>query len=411
MPSDPKSNVSQNSQPASASESLESEIDRLLAAGLENFSVRELLGMMLSAAGQAERRSYLSETTGDKGNGGYERSLYVGSIPVDVRVPRTRTGNFRPASLPPPYQRGYSEEIQALLLGVLSSARSINAAKTALRKMGLSASSDELDAVASGFIEELELVNTRPIDPDLLAVFVDGKYVEIKDDERLRPACIYLVTGLHRDGNKKVLGCYTKYGRENLEGWKAVLRSLVERGLRRVLIVVHDDFPGLLGVTRGMFPDSDIQLCTVHMLRNSKTHLSKDDAAEFTKRFRSIKNAWNTDVAATQFEELCQRFEKSSPAFVKELRNKRRHYLFFIDYPDGVRRTLSSTNPVEAINKQLEILRRNSGGYFHSEQTAKLKLGIAVTSLESGKWKRVAASVTAALPQFNALFEARFENE
>ena len=83
MPTDPKSNLSQNS----LSESLDKEIDRLLAAGLENFSVRELLGMMLSAAGQAERRSYLAEAVGDKGNGSYPRSVNVGSVPVDIRVP------------------------------------------------------------------------------------------------------------------------------------------------------------------------------------------------------------------------------------------------------------------------------------------------------------------------------------
>ena len=281
MPSDPNTKIP-------LSESLDNEIDRLLSAGLENFSVRELLGMMLSAAGQAERSAYLAEATGDKGNGSYDRSLNVGSIPVDIRVPRTRSGQFRPNSLPPAYERGYSDEVQSLLFGVLCSARSVNAAKTALRKMGVNASPDELDTVASGFIEELELVNSRPIDPDMLAIFFDGKYVEIKEDERLRPACIYLVTGLHRDGRKKVLGCFIKHGRENLEGWKTVLRSLVERGLRRVMIVIHDDFSGLLGVTKGMFPNSDIQLCTVHMLRNAKTHLSKEDASEFTKRFRSI---------------------------------------------------------------------------------------------------------------------------
>ncbi|HLE21806.1 MAG TPA: transposase [Vicinamibacteria bacterium] len=260
MSSDPKSNVSQNS----LSESLDNEIDRLLAAGLENFSVRELLGMMLSAAGQAERRAYLTEAADDKGNGSYGRSVNVGSVPVDIRVPRSRTGNFRPSSIPPPYERGYSDEIQALLLGVLSSARSVNAAKTALKKMGLGACSEELDVVSSGFVEELELVNSRPIDPDMLAVFLDGKYVEVKEDQRLRPACIYVVIGLHRDGKKKVLGCLTKHGRENLEVWKTVLRSLVERGLRRVMVVVHDDFSGLLGITRGMFPNSDVQLCTVH---------------------------------------------------------------------------------------------------------------------------------------------------
>jgi transposase-like protein len=407
MSSDPKSNVSQNS----LSESLDQEIDRLLAAGLENFSVRELLGMMLSAAGQAERRAYLAQTSADKGNGGYERSLNVGSIPVEVQVPRTRSGNFRPRTLPPPYQRGYSEEVQALLLGLLGSSRSLNAAKTALRKMGLGSCTEELDSVATGLVEELELVNTRPVDPDLLAIFLDGKQVDVRDVDRLRAACIYLVVGLHRDGKKRVLGCFTRYGREDLQEWKAVLRSLVERGLRRVLIVIHDDFSGLFGLTAGMFPKSDIQLCTVHMLRNARTHLSKTDAPEFTQRFRAIRTAWTSEVASQQFEELCQRFEKAYPSFIKELRKKRPHYLAFLNYPDGVRRTLSTTNVVEAVNGQLEILRRNSGGYFQSEDITKLKLGIAITSLESGKWRNVAANMKAALDQFNAMFEARFEAE
>jgi transposase-like protein len=177
------------------------------------------------------------------------------------------------------------------------------------------------------------------------------------------------------------------------------------------MIVVHDDFSGLLGLTAGMFPKSDIQLCTVHMLRNAKTHLSKTDASEFTKRFRSIRTAWTSEVAAQQFEELCQRFEKSYATFVQELRKKRPNYLSFLNYPDGVRRTLSTTNVAEAVNGQLEVLRRNSGGYFQSEESAKLKLGIAVTSLESGRWRRVAANTMAALDQFNAMFEARFEAE
>src|SRR3989304_6718138 len=139
MPTDPKSNVSQNLDPAS----LENEIERLLSSGLENFGVRELLGLMLSAIGQSERRTYLAQPSADKGNGGYGRSLNVGSIPVDIEVPRTRSGNFRPRPLPPPYQRGYSDEAQALIPGLLGSSRSLNAAKNALKKMGLGSCAEE----------------------------------------------------------------------------------------------------------------------------------------------------------------------------------------------------------------------------------------------------------------------------
>jgi transposase-like protein len=311
--------------------------------------------------------------------------------------------------LPPLYRRGYSEEVQSLLLGLLGSSRSINAAKDALQKMGLSQSEQDLERVATSLIEELELRNSRPLDPDMLAVFVDGKYVELREGDKLRSACIYLVVGLGRDGKKRVLSCLAKSGRENLEDWKGVLRGLIERGLRRVMIFIQDDFSGLMPISQGFFPQADVQLCAVHMQRNAKTHLSKTDAVEFQQRWRAIKSSWNVEVGNRQFDELCDRFAKAYPTWIAELRKKRTHYLAFLPYPEYMRKSFSTTNIVEAINGQLEVMRRNSGGYFHSEETMKFKLGLAISSLEDGRWRTVARSIVAALSQLNAMFQSRFE--
>ena len=403
---------SDKSLPPSSPRSLEkSEIEKLLQSGLGDFSVRELLGALLSCLIHAERGAYLEDAPQDKANGYYPRSLLVGSVPVELDVPRTRSGQFRPPSLPARYQRGYSEETQSLLLGLLSSSRSLSAARDALHQMGLSHSEPELEKVAAGFMEELELRNTRPLDPDLLALFFDGKYVEVRDGDRLKPACIYLVIGLGRDGKKRVLACLAKSGRENLEDWKLILRSLLERGLRRVLIVVHDDFSGLLPITRSLFPGADVQLCVVHMQRNARNHLSKADNAEFQQRWRALRSSWDEAVGITQFEDLCQRFQQGYPSFMAELRKKRDHYLAFLKYPDPLRRGLSTSNVVEAVNGQLEILRRNSGGYFQSADTLKLKLGITITSLENHRWRSVTGQVEVCLHQLNAQFQMRFESE
>jgi putative transposase len=405
MATDPSKSLAPESLPLTEKNTLA----QMLESDLADLSVRELLSMLLSSVGLAERKAYLERIFPDKPNGFYDRSLQLGTIPVEIRVPRTRSGDFRPASLPPLYQRGYSDETQALLLSLLTSGRSLHAVKDALRKMGLSSSQQELESVATGLIEELDLRNSRPLDPDLLALFLDGKYVEFRDGDRLRPACIYVVVGLRRDGKKQVLTCLPRAGRENLEDWKFVLRNLIERGLRRVLLLVQDDFSGLLPITQGLFPNTDIQLCAVHMQRNAKTHLSKPDAGEFQQRWRAIKSSWNLEVANQQFEQLCDRFAKNYSTFIAELRKKRLHYLAFLNYPENIRRSLSTTNVVEAINGQLEIMRRNSGGYFHSEDTLKLKLGLAVSSLEQGKWKSLAKNIAAVLHQFNAMFQSRFE--
>ena len=198
-------------------------------------------------------------------------------------------------------------------------------------------------------------------------------------------------------------------GRENLEDWKLIQRGLIERGLRRVMIVIHDDFSGLLPITKSLFPYADVQLCVVHMQRNATTHLSKPDAIEFQQRWRAIKSCWDLELANGQFEELCDRFSKSNSTWIAELRKKREHYLAFLKYPEYMRKSFSTTNVVEAINGQLEIMRRNSGGYFHSEDTLKFKLGLAVSSLENGKWRTANKRVNEVLSQLNAMFQSRFE--
>jgi transposase-like protein len=149
----------------------------------------------------------------------------------------------------------------------------------------------------------------------------------------------------------------------------------------------------------------------VHLQRNAKSPLGKPQATEFHPRIRTLKAAWNAAVAATPFEDLGQHFEPRSPLFMREIRKKRDHHLAFLNYPDPIRRSLSTTHLVEAVNGQLEIMRRNHGGSFQSQETLQLKLGFAVSPLETGRWRRIAASVQNALDQFNAIFQSRFQSE
>jgi len=187
------------------------------SSGLGPYTLRERLGWLLSSLGVAERQAYLERIRRDKPNGFYDRGLQVGTVPVELRVPRTRLGDFRPASWPAAYQRGYPEDTEALLLSLLASARSLNAVEAALQKMGLSCSPAEWERVAREVREELDLRNNRPLDCDVLALFRDGKYLEFRDGDRLRPAGIYVVA-LQRNGRKRVLTCLPRPGREKPRG-------------------------------------------------------------------------------------------------------------------------------------------------------------------------------------------------
>jgi putative transposase len=388
---------------------LQADLQKALQGGLSELSLRPLLSALLSSVFQAERNAYLSQEPSDKGNGSYERSLCVGSMPLDILVPRSRSGRFRPATLPRRYQRGYSEEVQGILLSLLTSSRSISAAKSSLRELGLPVPESELEAITAEVVEDIDLRNTGPVEPDQVAIFMDGKHVEWREGGRLCSACIYVVIGISLDGKKRVLASEAHTGSESLEGWKKVLKSLITRGLRRVLLVVHDDFSGLVNQTKRLFPGADIQLCIVHMQRNAKSHLSKANTAEFMQRIKTIKACYDPELAAGLFEQMCDHFEKDAPAFIAGIRKKRPYYLAFLAYPEPVRLGFSTTNAVEAINSVLENMRRNTGGYFQSERTLKLKLGLIIAHLEDGTWNRYSSQIGAALPALRAMFDLRFD--
>ena len=396
--------------PASGQDAqLEQNLKDLLASDLASLTLGQLLGIALSGVSLGERRAHLRDHDSELANGFFQRNVNVGSVAAPLRVPRTRSGDFRPQVLPPSYQRGYSESSQELILGLLASARSIDGVRRSLRQMGVSVPEADLQQVVDTLVEELDLLNTRPLDPDCLAVFMDAKHIEVRNGKRLVQAAVHTVVGVDMQGRKRILGCQVKEGAENLEHWKEVERNLLDRGLRRVLLCVQDAFSGLAAVTEGLFPQCEVQLCTVHMLRNAQKHLSKQDFRVFQSDWQGVSSAWDPELGAERFEALCRRFEGRYATWIGYLRRNRRRLLAFLGCPSRVRASWATTNTAEAVNGQLEVLRRNAGGWFQSKRSLRCKLALAVRQLHCGRWKSPDRRVCAELPALLALFRQRFE--
>ena len=215
-------------------------------------------------------------------------------------------------------------------------------------------------------------------------------------------AAVHTAVGIDLQGRKRILGCQVKEGSENLEHWKDVERNLLDRGLRRVLLFVQDAFSGLAAVTGGMFPQCEVQLCAVHVLRNAQQHLGKQDFRIFRSDWQGVRSAWDPELGA-------RRFEGRYATWIGYLRRHRRRLLAFLGYRSRVRASLATTNTAEAVNGQLEVLRRNSGGWFQSRHSLVCKLALAVRQLHRRRWTSPDRRVCAELPALPALFRQRFE--
>ena len=131
---------------------------------------------------------------------------------------------------------------------------------------------------------------------------MDAKHIEVRSGKRLVQAAIHTTVGIDMQGRKRILGRQVREGSENLERWEEVERNVLDRGLRRVLLCVQDAFSGLPAAPAGMFPQCEVQLCTVHMLRNARKHLGKQDFRIFRSDWQGVRSAWDPELGARRFE-------------------------------------------------------------------------------------------------------------
>lgn len=399
-------------------DSLQAHLAQFLDQLPQPLSVQDLPQLLQTAASQMiaaalaqERQFHLQAHPEDRANGyAPARTLQVGTLPVALERPRTREG-FYPTLLPK-HQRTLPEAYQELLQDILLGARSFAAARRTLQALGLGYSPEQTEQLLQQLSQEAKAYFTRPLSPDWFCLFADAKIIDLKDDQdHVQAAVHFLVLGLGMDGKKQVLTAATFWGHEVLEAWRQVLIDLKNRGLTRVLLWVTDDFSGLTRLLQGLFPNAQHQLCTVHLLRNAQRHLSPEDYATFKDLWKELCAASSSESAQAKFRSLLERLRPRNQAWVAHLEERTAQYLNFLQFPASLRPHLRSTNWPEGINNQIENLRRNAGGHFHSEREALIKMKLLTDQLDRTKWRRANPRVIAHLATLTRMFHQRYEAE
>ena len=201
------------------------------------------------------------------------------------------------------------------------------------------------------------------------------------------------------------------WGNEVLEAWRQGLIGLKNRGLTRFLLLVTDDFPGLALLIKSLFPNCDHQLCTVHMLRDAQRHLSPQDYQAFRQGWQEIYAVPNFEVAKTKLPQLLQTLRPNNHAYLDPLQAPTDHYLAFMKYPPGIRPHLRSTNLPEGLTNQIETLRRNAGGHFHSQREALVNIKLLTDQLYQTRWKHPKPTIKAHAAVLTQILRQCFESE
>jgi transposase-like protein len=365
---------------------------------------------LLNRAFLKDREFYLEENCSDKANGfASTRNVNFGINQVPISVPRARNGNFYP-SLLPKYGRNIGDAYGSLLESIILNCKSFKSIANTFRSFDLPYSQAQTEIILDELFAEAKKYNSRQLESDYVFIYIDAKVIDVTDETgHVKKAVHFLALGVNMEMKKEILLSESFFGNECLDLWRKVLQNLKNRGVTRVLMLITDDFSGLNKMINSLFPNSDHQLCLVHLLRNAKKNFDQKTYEEFKQLLDSLYNLGSPQDAYSSFKLFLNDNLKNYSSYAKYLEERTNNYLAFAKYPKNIRPMIRSTNAVEGINNAVEIARRTSGGYFHSEREIAVKLKIVFDNLMVGKWRNPVPKFKACLCEISQMFFERFE--
>jgi putative transposase len=341
--------------------------------------------------------------TGNSRNGkGKPKTLVTEHGPVSIRAARDRDGSFEPKIVRKRQRRfeGFDEKILALYSRGMST-RDIEAH---LREIyGVSVGRDLISRVTDAVMDDARAWQQRPLDDVYPVLFLDAFVLKVRDGGSVQRKACYLALAITMDGQREVLGMWFQQT-EGAKFWMQVLSDLKQRGVRDILICCVDGLKGFPEAIEAIFPATTVQTCIVHLIRHSLKYVPRRQYDQVAKDLKPIYTATDVDAAHQALERFDQKWGAQLPPVVKAWRENWEYVIPFMAFPPDVRRVVYTTNPIEALNRQLRKAIKTKG-HFPNEEAARKLIYLSIINA-TPKWTRV-AGWTKALLAFKIHFEDR----
>jgi putative transposase len=397
---------------------LEAALDELLAGkstgemvGPEGL-LKQLTKALLERAMNAELTHHLGyekHELGGRGSGnnrnGKSRKTVQGEFgAVEVAVPRDRNGSFEPKILPKHERRftGFDEKIVSMYARGMST-RDIQGH---LEEMyGVEVSPALISEVTDAVMEDVRAWQSRPLEPVYMIVYLDALMVKMRHDGRVENRAVYVAVGVAREGYKEVLGLWTSAS-EGAKFWLQILTEIRNRGVNEILIACVDGLKGFPEAIQAVYPKTQVQLCIVHMVRNSLNFVNWKERKLVAADLKQVYRSATVEEAEQQLTALEQRWDSKYALIGKMWRRHWAGIVPFFEYPEEIRRSIYTTNVVESLNMTLRRVIKTRASFPNEEAALKL-IYLALTNV-SKKWKP-ATNWRTALNHFTLLWGERIE--
>ena len=378
---------------------------------LSNFS-QLLTKITIEAALNAELDDHLGydkhEESGSSNsrNGYSSKTLTADEGQFDIDVPRDRDSSFEPQIVKKHQTRltAMDEKIHCLYAKGMST-REIVATFKEMYDADVSPSL--ISRVTDAVIEQVIEWQSRPLDAVYPIVYLDCIVVKIRQDKRVINKAVYLALGVNMEGHKELLGMWLSEN-EGAKFWLGVLTELQTRGVKDILIACVDGLKGFPDAIQAVFPQTQIQLCIVHMVRNSVRYVPWKDYKAVTSDLKKIYQSATEDEALQALDQLSERWDSKYPQISRSWRAHWENINTLFKYPDDIRKAIYTTNAIESLNSVIrKVIKKRK--LFPTDDSAKKVVFLAVQDA-SKKWTMPIRNWKLALNRFMIEFEDRLSD-
>jgi transposase-like protein len=372
----------------------------------EGSMLGDLVKAVLERALEAELTAHLGYTkhatgghnSGNSRNGSIGKTVQTAVGPVGLRVPRDRAGSFEPVLVPKRAGR-VSGGLDDMVISLYAHGMSVRDIVHHLEQVyGTQLSAEAISRITEQVMDEVKAWQRRPLDPVYAVVFLDAIVVKVRDNHVVTNKPAYIAVGIDTDGDKHVLGIWTakteagnQTAGEGAGFWRSVVTDLRNRGVQDILIACCDGLTGFEDAIHAAFPNTTVQTCIVHLIRNSLRLVPRKERAEVAAELKKIYTASDADAAFDALAAFAGTdLGRKYPQAVKVWEASWEQVTPFLAFTAPVRKLLYTTNSIESLNYQLRKVTKARGHFPGDDAVIKL-LWLAIINIEDKRARQRAA--------------------
>ena len=353
-----------------------------------------------------EKHSPIGKNTGNSRNGKTHKTLKNDNGEIEITVPRDRNGEFDPVIVKK-YERTIGP-IEDKIISMYAKGMTTRDIQSHIQDLyGLDISPTLVSNITDKIVHLAVEWQNRPLENIYPIVFFDAIHYKVRDDsKKVISKAAYTCLAVDLEGRKDLLGLWISEA-EGSNFWLNVLTELKNRGVKDILLASIDGLKGFPEAINAVFPNTEIQLCVIHQIRNTLKYVASKDQKEFMNELKEVYKAPTEEAALLNLDKLDKNWGKKYSLAIRSWRQNWNNLATFFKYPDEIRTVIYTTNSVEALHRQFRKVTK-SKSLFPNDDALKKMLFLAYRDL-SKKWTMPIQNWAIILSNFSIYFKERFD--